>query len=233
MHRVRERWRKLGVSRCRIAALVIVIGGHLGLWLLVMRPAAVWRGSVQDGGRTGSVLELRFISRTRPIRLDASITSIHRPATHAASGGRGSPERHRVSQAPPSVSVLRPSENQGAPGRIVVRIPAPQGINGTRDDDGFAARLRAAWHSDAVRGVPGSDTTYAPGIHLIDPMDQGIGAVMRTTQRAFGITSRHCIDVDVWKHLTPAQLSARHISPDDVVGAEAKYHCDAPLGLHL
>ncbi|MFK2905387.1 hypothetical protein ISP17_15595 [Dyella ginsengisoli] len=116
----------------------------------------------------------------------------------------------------------------------MISTPDLRGIErNTVDDGGFAARLHAAQRADVVHGVPGSDATYAPGIHLIDPTDQGIGAVMRTTQRAFGITSRHCIDVDVWKHLSPGQLAARHISPGNVASAEAKYHCDAPLGLHF
>jgi hypothetical protein len=28
------------------------------------------------------------------------------------------------------------------------------------------------------------------------------GAVMRSTQRLFGITDRHCIDVEVWQSLS-------------------------------
>jgi hypothetical protein len=115
-----------------------------------------------------------------------------------------------------------------------MRVPDLRGMGeNTKGDSAFMARLHAAKRADLVHGVPGSDTTYARGIHLTDSMQQGIGAVMRTTQRAFGITSRQCIDVDVWKHLTPRQLSARHVSPDDVARAEAKYHCDAPLGLHF
>ncbi|MBU6248208.1 MAG: hypothetical protein KGN77_10650 [Xanthomonadaceae bacterium] len=220
------------MSRYRIATLVIVMGGHLGLWLLVMRPPTLWRTPVQGSGRTGSVLELRFVRKPRSIRLGASATLLHGP-WHAVLGRGDSPERRRSSQVIPPVPASHPVEAHGASGRIVVRIPDPQATNDAADDGGFAARLHAAQRSNVVHGVPGSDATYAPGIHLIDPMDQGIGAVMRTTRRAFGITSRHCIDVDVWKHLTPGQLAARHISPSDVASAEAKYRCDSPLGLHF
>jgi hypothetical protein len=81
--------------------------------------------------------------------------------------------------------------------------------------------------------VPGSDTPFAPGIHLVDPMSQGIGAAMRTAQRAFGIKNSHCIDVDVWRHLTPQELSARHVSPGDVDKVDEKYACNEPPGLHF
>lgn len=88
-----------------------------------------------------------------------------------------------------------------------------------------------AQHAHSIRGVPGSDTTTAPGIHLVSPMSRGVGAVMRTAQRAFGITNRHCIDVDVWRRLTPQELSARHISSSDVDEVDAKYDCNRPPGL--
>ncbi|MEO7066734.1 MAG: hypothetical protein ABI114_07480 [Rhodanobacter sp.] len=98
-------------------------------------------------------------------------------------------------------------------------------------DTGFQARLHDAQRSRVVRGVPGSDTPFVAGIHFVDPMQQGIGAVMRTAQRAFGITNSHCVDVDVWRHLTPQELSARYISPSDVDKVDEKYHCNKPSGL--
>jgi hypothetical protein len=215
--------------------LVIVIGGHLGLWLLLMRPATFWRASAQDNGGSPSVLELRFIrtqhsTGTRPLARSTRVPA-YAALIRVGPTGREKPPR---ALEPALGRGFHSGEDRATPGRIVVRaldlhtIDGPAGGNG-----GFMARLHAAQRADVVHGVPGSDTTYVPGIHLIDPMDQGIGAVMRTTQRAFGITSRHCIDVDVWKHLTLGQLSARHVSPDDVARAEAKYHCDAPMGLHF
>jgi hypothetical protein len=100
-------------------------------------------------------------------------------------------------------------------------------------DGGFRERLRNAQHAYAVHGVPGSDTPSAPGIHLVDPMSQGMGAVMRTVQRAFGIKNSHCIDADVWRHLAPRELSARHVSPGDVDKVDEKYDCNEPPGLHF
>lgn len=81
--------------------------------------------------------------------------------------------------------------------------------------------------------MPGSDTPFVPGIHLVDPMSQGIGAVMRATQRAFGIKKSHCIDVEVWRHLSPRELSARHVSPGDVDKVDEKYGCNEPPGLRF
>lgn len=223
------------VSGYRIAAFVVAIGGHIWLGLFLLRPASVWRPSIKSSDDTASALELRFIRGPHssvPHRLVKPVSHTRR----SAFAGTSPHSRLAPSQAVRLIPGRSPDSNevQTASSRLVISTPDLRGIErNTVDDGGFAARLHAAQRADVVHGVPGSDATYAPGIHLIDPMDQGIGAVMRTTQRAFGITSRHCIDVDVWKHLSPGQLAARHISPGNVASAEAKYHCDAPLGLHF
>lgn len=100
-------------------------------------------------------------------------------------------------------------------------------------DGGFQQRLLNAQHSQGVRGIPGSDTPISPGIQLTDPMNQGVGAVMRDTQRLFGISNRHCIDVEVWQSLSADELSARHLSPADVRREGEKYNCNRPLGLNF
>ncbi|UPG83967.1 hypothetical protein L2Y94_11410 [Luteibacter aegosomatis] len=79
--------------------------------------------------------------------------------------------------------------------------------------------------------LPGSDLRRAPGIQLIDPMNQGIGAVARKTQRLFGIPDSHCVDVDRLRSLRPEELASRHLSPRDVAHMNEKYDCNRPLGL--
>jgi hypothetical protein len=81
--------------------------------------------------------------------------------------------------------------------------------------------------------LPGSDKAFVPGMHFVNPMDQGIGAVVRKAQRLFGVKSRQCIDVETWRSLTPQELSARHISPDEVDREDQRYGCNEPPGLHF
>ncbi|WP_239951097.1 hypothetical protein [Dyella terrae] len=64
-------------------------------------------------------------------------------------------------------------------------------------------------------------------------MNQGIGSVMRNAQRLFGVTNHHCIDVDVWQHLTPDELKERHLTAADVEKESQKYNCNRPLGLNF
>ena len=98
-------------------------------------------------------------------------------------------------------------------------------------DGGFHQRLLQAQHAYAIHGVPGSAVSRVAGIHVIDPESQGIGAAMRRVQRLFGIANHHCIEVDAWHHLTPQELSARHISPDEVNRVDQAYQCNRPPGL--
>ncbi|MHC1479596.1 hypothetical protein ACYJW8_05045 [Frateuria aurantia] len=81
--------------------------------------------------------------------------------------------------------------------------------------------------------LPGSDHRLVEGIALIDPMRQGVGAVLRTVQRGFGVTQRHCIDVQVGTSLSTEALLARHLTPADLEREEQRYHCNAPMGLHV
>lgn len=222
------------ISRRRIVALVIAIGGHIGFGLLLLRPAPIWRSSMKRGSGTTSALELRFIRTSRAL-LEPPETVV-RPEPRSASNRISPAKRSAPSRA---ISLMprhgsQSKEKQTASGRLMVRVPDVRGVEGNPGyDGGFIARLRAAKRADVIHGVPGSDASYVPGIHLVDPMNQGIGAVLRKAQRAFGITSSHCVDVDVWSHLTPEQLSARHVSPRDVARVEARYHCNEPPGLHF
>ena len=111
-------------------------------------------------------------------------------------------------------------------------IPAAPS-NPSFTDGGFRQRLLDAQNFTDVHGVPGSDLRLAPGIQLIDPVKQGVGDVMRRVQRLFGIPSRHCLDVDTWKTLTPVELIARHLTARDVEEANQKYQCNRPLGLSI
>ena len=212
-------------SSHRVAVLVVVISCHLGLLMVLLRPAVFHRDTTPVVRDNPLVLKLRFLWPPQP-SLPPPAWPAHPPVAPAGHG-------HTTSSArlskPPAVQQAAHADAQ----------PSTSARNrDTSEDDatsdgGFQERLRHAQHSRSVHGVPGSDTPFAPGIHLVDPMSQGIGAAMRTAQRAFGIKNSHCIDVDVWRHLTPQELSARHVSPGDVDKVDEKYDCNEPPGLHF
>lgn len=228
--------RSPGASTRRIFAMVVAIGCHLGLLLVLLRPAARRTDTTPMVDSDATVLHVRLISPPRP--------SSGPPAPPAPRPVARSANRRQapVKEAPAPYfrkTGTRPSTVDSThASRLSVTTPEPPAARkhyttkqvpaGNRD---FRERLFDARHAHDIHGVPGSDARVAPGIQLVDPTDQGIGAVMRRAQRLFGVTSRHCVDVEVWRHLTPRELDARHLSTNDVERQAAKYGCDRPLGL--
>ena len=217
-----------GSSR-RTAALAVAIGCHLGLLMLLLRPAVVHQQTTWAVSNSRHVLRLRFIRLPR--RLNPQAAAPLRDPTAAAM------RRHQVLSAsspkPAPVRAPAPAQGQPSQARLNGTPTLDNGAEGSAHDGGFLRRLEQARHTYDVHGVPGTDEHVASGIQLIDPASQGLGAVMRTAQRAFGIPSSHCIDVDVWRHLAPRQLGARHVSPGEVDRIDKEYHCHEPPGLHF
>lgn len=209
--------------------MVLVIGCHLGLLMLLLRPAIHDPSTTLVARSNPLALKLHFIRQQQTASTHLALPTL-RPAASTL----------RIQGTPPVRAPERPSAQRAthvaAPpethSNSAPTTPSQSpGNEASSHDGGFQARLRNAQYSYAVHGVPGSDTPSAPGIHLIDPMSRGIGTVMRKTQRLFGITNRHCIDVDAWRHLVLQELSARHISPDNVDKTDEKYDCNRPPGL--
>lgn len=212
--------RDWNLSARRIFAWVAVTGFHLVLLMALLRPVAPLTDGppVMDVDR--QALRLRFISSPRSI--PSPPTPALSPVAPAPIVPRTASKKHAM--APPERRV----------GHVAARLP-DQYANSrfSAEDGGFRERLLDAQHSRDVHGLPGSETPVAPGIRLDDPGSQGIGAVMRNVQRLFGVTSRHCIDVEVWQHLSPDALAARHLSATDLKRQAEKYGCNRPPGLHF
>jgi hypothetical protein len=230
------------LSSRRVVAMAVAIGCHGFLLAIILRPASDPRDPLAVVVDESSSLELNFIL-PRPTSARSSA-----PQTAELAGRRGRPAnlwrssqaRHldadatradkRPTNAPSSAETTAPSTDPVvSPNHVATdrqgAFSSPSG------DGGFRDRLLDAQHSTGVPNIPGSDHRIAHGIQLTDPMNQGVGAVMRDTQRLFGVTNRHCIDVEVWQSLSPDELSARHLTPDDVRSEGEKYNCNRPLGL--
>jgi hypothetical protein len=232
----------LSVSARQVAAIVVAISFHLVLLVALLRPGAKQpEAALAAAGAASSKLDVRLISP--PARATAL------PTQKAKQPGRPSPSREvekkkagllTIARNFRASAIDRPVESV-VPERAnaAVESAAPSGFERRRaipefsGDGGFRDRLLNAQHSQGSKGIPGSDTPISPGIQLTDPMNQGVGAVMRDTQRLFGITNRHCIDVEVWQSLSADELSARHLSPADVRREGEKYNCNRPLGLNF
>lgn len=207
----------------RGVALGAALSLHLALWLL-LRPAVWELRATTDAQIRHPVLQLRLLPRAVPAQAPA-VAAVPRAAQRAAQeqARRKLPLAPAVTPARVAPPVLPPVVPD-TPSAFARSQPAS-------GDGGFHQRLRQAQRAYAIHGVPGSTVPRVAGIRLIDPRNQGVGAAVRQVQRLFGIPDHHCIDVDVWRHLTPQELSARHISPDEVDRVDRQYQCNRPPGL--
>ena len=229
------------VSARRIVAMAVTIGCHLGLLIVLLRPGTPSTDIPSEVEADIGVLKLRFILSSRPT--SAPLVS---PAPRLAVVSPSIPRKGPMKEAIPPPSQLvahvtpQPASTNASspPGGLAlpnVLVSPNQYMNSqaSTEDGGFQERLLKAQHSDDIHGIPGSARPIVRGIQLINPMNQGIGAVARKMQRLFGITNHHCIDVEVWKSLTPEELIARHVSLDDVKEQAEKYNCYHPSGLNF
>jgi len=212
----------------RGVALGVAISFHIAVLMLMLAlwPAINEPSATADRRSNHQVLQLRLLRRqlfSKSHRVIPARRTIA-PAMHAHA-------KHAPRRSPATAPPATPVSAQ-LPDAADRPIMTP-GNQSTIGDGVFHERLLKAQHAYAIHGVPGSGTPLVVGIHLIDPQAQGVGAAARQLQRLFGIASRHCIDVDVWRHLTPRELSARHISPDEVDRVDHENHCNRPAGLNF
>lgn len=230
------------LSPRRIVAITVALGCHLGLFVVMLRPATYHRNTPSVATSGARALEVRFVPPTRKI-IAQTVPTLRQPVA-ARSDDNQKPAKSRLVPLPAREATrLLPTRDETAATAAAAPPPnpapptaAPLSSQGTgsesiANDGGFQERLRHAQQANDVHGVPGSDRHVAPGIQLTDPMNQGVGAVMRKTQRLFGITDSHCMDVEVWEHLTAEERIARHISPGELKAINEKYECSKPLGL--
>ncbi len=209
----------------RGVALGVALSLHLALWMLVMRPATWEQAAMVDQRIPHSVLQLHLLPRTVSLQAPAAIPALRAVAVVAHASVQR--ESHPA-QAPTPAQVAPALASPPAVPDISSMIVGSHPVTA---DGGFHQRLLQARHTYAIHGVPGSVVPRVAGVDLIDPKNQGISAVARQAQQLFGIVNRHCIDVDVWHHLTPRELSARHISLNEVDRVDQEYQCNRPQGL--
>lgn len=209
------------------------LAGHLVSVMALLRPAApdVVVTPVQESYQTA--LKLRFIPLLRPASTFAPLPSSSVVVREVSA------KESLAHQTKPTVRIAAESHEADAISPVppdTAQLPAMnQQTNSppSTGDGGFKDRMFDAQQSPGIHGVPGSDRRIVSGIELANPMDQGVGSVLRNAKRLFGVTDRHCIDVDVWRHMSEDELIQRHLTSAEVEKESEKYNCNRPLGLNF
>ncbi|RDJ00358.1 hypothetical protein DVT68_06035 [Dyella solisilvae] len=63
---------------------------------------------------------------------------------------------------------------------------------------------------------------------MVDPRAQGIAGVVRSIGSFTGAVDPHCVDLDVWRGMTPEERIERHVSTSDIEAIEKSYNCSPP-----
>ncbi|UPG92149.1 hypothetical protein L2Y96_10390 [Luteibacter aegosomaticola] len=209
----------------RIVALVVALFVHFAGLAVLLRPAMYRAVSTREADVATGALQVQLLARQVPKAPPARV-----PTPPSIPITRPTPVRRHTAaiSAPVAPLVQQPSPPEAATQSLATPEPSTAPAMG---DGGFQQHLQEAQHAQAIHGVPGSDQQLAPGIRLIDPRTQGVGAFMRNAQRLFGVTSKACHEVEVWSKMSVEELVARHITPAEVKAANEKYECNRPLGL--
>ncbi|BFI94504.1 MAG: hypothetical protein RSP_00140 [Rhodanobacter sp.] len=98
---------------------------------------------------------------------------------------------------------------------------APSGIPG-----GGRFAPDAGYARDNVQLPGGMQPVHGmPVFRMVDPRMQGMAGAVRRLQRLFGVPDSHCVDVDVWRHMTVAERIARHIDDSRIEETAARHGC--------
>ena len=60
---------------------------------------------------------------------------------------------------------------------------------------------------------------------MADGREQGLAGIVKLIHDTAGGIDRHCLDFDVWRGLTPAELAARHVTTEAMEKAADEHGC--------
>lgn len=197
----------------RLATHVIVIGIHLGAWLLFFGDVVLpWSPPHARAAQPLDSLDIRLIPASA------------QPPAHAPPPIQFAPPRQPPARKRPNTTpATRAAQSPVAPTADFVETP-PAAPLADYIPGGNLLRDQGRNFPPAVR-LPGSDTPIVQGLHMIDPRMQGAAGVARALQTFFGVTNPHCVDVEVWRSMTVEERLARHVTSTQVEHTAEEYHC--------
>lgn len=199
----------------RLATHVLVIGIHLGAWLLFFGDVVLpWSSPPTGAEHRPDSLDIRLIpARAQPP------TRMPPPMQWFA------PRRQSPSRKPSTTQSTRATQSQSpvAPAANFVETPSVAPL-AEYIPGGNLLRDQGRSFPPAVR-LPGSGTPIVQGPHMTDPRMQSVAGVARALQNMFGYKDPHCLDVEAWRGMTTQERLARYISSAQVDRTAEEYHC--------
>jgi hypothetical protein len=206
----------------RAFAMALVLIAHLSLLMIMLRPAAR-----MDEESTNALPDDHDAVRVRLIRRVSSAASIPSPEhrivaiSHAALPARRATRPMQISNQP---SPLQPPD-ESAP--LVLTPPASSSSTYVAGGSSFQQRLGAADHPYETK-VPGDYQPRAPRFAMKDPRNQGAAGVVRFIRHYFPqMVDSHCVDVNTWAGMSPAE-QAKHATLSEMKAIAEEHGCTEP-----
>ena len=203
-------------SPLRPCVLALVFFAHATLFGFLFRPVAL-RMQVSKAHTDSDALQVRFhLSKS-----DKSRSAV-KPTRRAGFIPPNAAMVRSASASPPEQISVTPTTIPVSPPELV--SPGDDFIPG----GGIFRHVAGAHFSKQGVRVPGaSPLSGAPRLRMVDPRKQGLGGVVRFIGGLTGAVDRHCLDVEAWRGMTPAERTARHVSSGEIEEIAGQYNCDA------
>lgn len=200
-----------------VATMAAVLLIHAGFVLLLLLPAGAWRWRASKRATVRmDALSLRFIAMPPKLPARPRRPAPRRaPATSHRSGAAASVIAQKRTNRPPAPDYEVPSLRRVTTGNTLAYVP---GGGRFAVDPGYARdNVHLPGSTQPVHGMP--------VFRMADPKMQGIAGAVRRVQRLFGVPDSHCMDVDVWRHMTVAERLAKHIDDARIEQTATDYQC--------
>lgn len=188
----------------RIATLAATLLLHLGFLVVLLAAPSAWRWpkAATTPAPSDALLVQWLPASPRTLPAHPPRTALHPPAATPKHRPARAAQPVRKSTATPVATTPQAIDS------LIVSPPPSFIANGGR----FAA---PRYGRQNLR-LPGSDQTVrgAPVLPMIDPHMQGLAGVVHFIGSLTGAVDPHCLDLEAWRSMTPAERSARHVDTD-------------------
>jgi hypothetical protein len=203
-----------------VIALVLI--GHIAMLMIMLRPARpLEEEPTAVAPNERDAVQVRFIRRVLPK------PPVPMQEPRAATVSHSASPTYHATRSVQTSHQASPSQSSTEPAPLVLTLPASNSSTYVAGGSPFQQNLQAADHPYAAK-MPGGDQLRAPQFAMKDPRDQGVAGFVRFVRHYFPqMVDSHCVDVNTWAGMSPAE-QAKHASLSEMKAIAEEYGCLEP-----
>lgn len=200
----------------------IALAAHLAGLLLLSRPAVPLTQVAVTSDDSARILQLRFVPASqRSAEVQKRLSRARRPPE------KPEKERGKWRRAPvTAVFAVAPPPRPAPPTSAgLVRAPSAPDLAPAYISGGGLLSPDIELANQRPR-LPGVDHVEgAPRFRMVPPQMQGVAGVIHLIGSFTGAVDPHCLDLEVWRGMTPQERIESHVSQEDIDRIESTYDC--------